>query len=291
VIPCPGTNIADYLASNATAYGSSKWSELARCTEAHHLYYNDGLVPLGNRPDHFGIGSLFHAAQAWQLAGQGVWSDVVEYCKSQMTFAADGSVFDREVIEESERLLQCYYAHWGEDGGWGNASDSRVLAVEYEMVGKVGGMFYSAKADHIRKHYDEIVVVDTKTSGRKPSGVTLVGSGLVGLDEYARELATRPQFLGLSWITGEIFNAGKPVSLIDDLVIKTKVPSFARVRIDFTEEMIKTWQKQHELLLQEPRRMNLHQCAPGFTRRCDYFDWCHGTDEMRANWYSKGSKQ
>lgn len=279
-------SIADFLTTQATSYGSSRWGTLAHCPEAYHLAYTEG-VALRFPPNFFGVGTIVHAGQAWQLAGHGKWSDVLDYLRIRQTHAEDGALTDGKILDEAERLLDCYYAHWGDDGGWGPAEESQVIAVEQELVGQIGTSFYSVRADHIRRHYDRIVAIDTKTKAQSPSGAERIGTGLIGLDEYTRNLATRPQFLGLSWLVGEVYNSGEPVTLIDDLIIKTKMPAFARVEITFTREMIAEWQAEHLKLLAVDRRKNLHACAPDHARRCGYFDWCHGTDEMRNDYYER----
>src|SRR5688572_15621397 len=127
---------------------------------------------------------------------------------------------------------------------------------------------------------------------RSPTGVERIGSGLLGIEEYATELATRPQFLGLSWLVGNAFGDGEPAHLIADVIVKTRIPAFARVEIEITGQMVSQWHTQHLRLIEQMSsdRMSLNACAPGYVRRCQYFDWCHGSDESKALHYeTKGA--
>lgn len=285
------SELAEVLGDTATEWGASRFGEWHRCRRAHSLRYVDGIVSLGERPTHFGVGSVVHAAinflQRGVMAGETTprpWELVVE---------AAGSSFPPEVCDEAWRLLDAYWAHYGTaNAGWPEGAE--ILGAELMMSDDATfALPYTARADTVLKlPSGEIVIPDTKT--RRAS----LPQDRLEREEYARGLATRPQFLGLSWLAMRHFQLEEPPHVWVNAIIKTKLPRFDRLLVRITHDALARWQHDHaneaaalkrELASGGEAVANRSACAPDIGSRCAYFDWCHGPEEMREKRYAKGA--
>jgi hypothetical protein len=269
------------LAPTQTEWGSSRYAEWQRCQVAHDLRYIQGIRPT-SEPDYFGIGTLVHAALAYVADGAmrhtkpHRWEDVVKAAQTQDPPPPEF------VIEESSRLLKAYFQRWGhENAGW-SAVD--IISIEREFTAPAPNSFrYSGRIDMLLEIDGQIMIVDTKTTSRN------YGSNY---DEIRRELTTRSQFLGLSWLVQNAFGLREPPAIIVNLIVKTKVPQFDRIWAPITQKQLALWvetQRQNyqvfDLLSARKPIRNYSACAPGYSPRCWAFDWCHGTNEQHERLY------
>lgn len=271
--------IRDALTPTQTTHGASRWAELRRCPRAHHLRYTLGIQRIhriDDGVDYFALGTLIHGALAYWQRNALSWQDVIEHALDE---AAGGSGL-REALD-AHRLLEGYEAHWGSNpGGWPNGAT--VVAVEHAM----GLPPYTARADSIIDLGGELIVVDHKTRARK-----LPDQG-ADLDEYRRELATRPQFLGLSWLAQREWSLPDPPPVMVNAIVKTKIPQYGRVLVRFDQRQIDEWAANQDQAAERAMRNddplpNYESCAPEIGSRCWAFNWCHGSAEQRDREYTR----
>jgi hypothetical protein len=310
--------IAECLQDTQSPWGSSRFNLWHRCRKAHDLRHAQGLVSLGDRPKYFGIGSLTHAGinflQRGVIAGEATprnWELVIEAAAAKLP---------GEICDEAWRLLSAYFAHWGvECAGW--PEGSKILGAELFLQDGLadpngcavcggsgggcdpatacgacngsgadlltGGAFalpYTARADTVLElPSGEIVIPDTKT--RRSAFPE-------ERQQYAQGLATRPQFTGLAWLVRRHLKLDEPPHIWVNAIVKTKIPKFDRLLVRMTPEAVAAWEKDHRAVAAAMARgdepiPNRSECAPDMGSRCEYFDWCHGNDELRARKFTK----
>lgn len=308
----PGLEAArECLISTATPYGSSRWAEYRRCQRAHHLRYHLRVHPAAMTPelevdpegpdstDHFDVGIICHAILAYMQLGVMAsepsprrWEDVLDAAPESLA------------RDEATRLMTAYWAHYGtENAGW--PEGVRIIAVEQFFESQFGPLPYTARADSILEFPSgEIVVVDHKTRAQAFGR---------DRDRFARGQATRGQFLGLSWLVRRALLDSKQAesdmcredkrytdasidtpSIWLNAIIKTKIVKFDRLMLPITRDAVdqwSTWQRLYSELGLDSSLPNPDACAPAMGQRCQYFTWCHGTDDERARHYTQGTPE
>jgi hypothetical protein len=302
------------LAPTLTHWGSSRFGEHRRCGRAHALRWREQIVPLRTGPsmgkDYFGLGILIHAATAYVWEGLKLgehrdWRDVLHAATQR-----EGGV-ERATHEEAWRLLDAYFAHWGipdwdpslvrivdverelQEGeickrcsGTGVMTSERSLSGEASCrtcggSGMIGGSFglpYTARLDLVVEIAGTLHVVDTKTRATKlPDNEAL----------YARQLRTRAQFLGQSFLAQKAYGLSVPPPVIVNAIVKTKIPRFGRLTVPITSDDVARWAEWQASASLESDRMNYSQCAPEIGAPCAYLDYCHGSDEQRARYFTR----
>ncbi len=267
-----------------TQWGASRYTTFQRCPRAHALRYADGIETV-DRPEHFGVGSLVHAALAF--VRDGVMRGELERDWHALIDIAGDLDLDMppEVQAEAYRLVRAYEAHYGHACGWDPKDDRiRVLGIETPLGPmQIGELPFTARADAIVEMAGSVTVWDTKTRGRKLPNAR---------EEYARGLRTRVQYGGLACLTLYVLGLEQPPAIIQDTIIKTKLAGFDRLTVQLNEGHLAAWIKQqvcvsYELYstppsLATPRWIN---CAPEIGNPCEFFYWCHGSDEERERHY------
>lgn len=275
------TAIAAALAETATEWGSSRFAQHRRCQQAHDLRYRLKVMPQA-RALHFGVGTLVHAGLRYTSEGVIAGEPQPRDWRLLIDAASRRLEFTPEACDEASRLLHWYFDFWGqENAGW--PEGVKIVACEREFSDSESfALPYTARADAILEYEGRIIVVDTKT--RKSS-----------LPEdraaYARKLATRPQFLGLSYLVMRELGLEAPPDVWVNALCKLKVPKFGRVLVPFAHSAIDLWcdtQKQLAEAGLHGTLRNYDACAPEIGSECEYFEWCHGSDEARALHYAKG---
>lgn len=265
---------ASFAAPTATPWGSSRFAAFRACPRKHQLRYHRHVRTVADA-GYYSLGRLVHAVLAYCAAGHD-WREMI-------AFASD-TEGDLGIVYEAERLCGAYFSHYGtESCGFPGAS---VIGIEQALESTIGGMPYSSRADLLLRLVGEtVVVVDHKTRSSKVPD---------DRDEYIRELATRPQLLGLSALVQELFSLATPPPVLLNEIVKTKIPKFGRTMVRFTQHQINGWRLEHACCAEGMMALgdgcgvcNLDQCAPVIPSgsRCEYFDFCHGNEAQRIAHY------
>jgi hypothetical protein len=280
----------EILAPTQTQWGSSRFACWRTCPRAHQLRYHEGVRPK-EAADYFSIGILLHAVMAYAARGH-VWRELIAYLTTLDNI-------DLGHVYEVERLEEGYFAHYG-DENCGFPDNVEIVDVEVEMAGELGGLPYTGRADLVIRAADQLVIVDHKTRGRKVPD---------DRDEYRRDLLTRPQLLGLSWLAWQYYSKrdhrghplDAPPAVMLNEIVKTKVPQFGRTTITPTERQLRDWAANHSIEVMRSRQeladggetglRRLDACAPVIGSRCQFFDWCHGSEETRQLHYNRDGDQ
>jgi hypothetical protein len=262
------------LVSTATEWGSSRWGEYARCPRAHELRYHEG-VRLQKEPRYFITGRFVHAAinylQEGVIAGEPEprdWRAVIARIDKHNGGPSPEST-------EALGLLAGYFSHYGTaNAGW--PEGARIIGSELPLRSPEGtfALPYTGQADTVIDVAGTILVPDTKTrASRIPedSGKRL---------QLARELATRPQFVGLSFNVKHALGLDHYPAIWLNAIIKTKVPQFDRLMVPISESAVEFWlTAQGEIareMMSNRRTIPIaSSCATGFGPPCWAFDWCH----------------
>lgn len=293
---------ADLLRSTATSYGSSRMSVRQRCSLEYDLTYRRGLQAPAkavedDSEDHFEIGSLVHAGQhavnqavmAGMQAAPDTWQVVMLTAREQREAGQGPLPWDRaDPIDEAERLLDAYYAHYGyANGGW---PESFMLAAAETLYGspELGA---TTRADLELERHGQPWFVDTKTK-KKDLVAESASEATVSakLADAARNYGVREQFLRTAWLIMQARQLPEPPHCMVDLIIKTKVPKFRRIEAPISKRAVELWhanlcllQEADEALAALPATMNYDACVNPITdQRCRFFGFCHGTPEERA---------
>ena len=260
------------------AWSTSQKSLLHRCPKAHKLRYQHGLVAKGEPSDALLIGTGFHRVRelvCLEILRGGettddVWQQAIETARAECS-SGPASL-------EITRLVRAYMRRYGlENAGYGDGYS--VEAAEKVLLGgdlhKAHGGF-GAVADAVLFN-DRIWLVETKTAGRTPPGT---------IDELAAERRTWDQCLSLAYCGWKTY--GDVPGVLYDIVVKNKTPVFLRVPVLVTEAELLKWEAEQI----EGEQMfglscaNRDACAPPVGFRCDYFEFCHGTDADREQLYT-----
>jgi hypothetical protein len=274
---------ADCLKSTATPRGSSYWATHNRCGREHDLRYRQRVYRLPvvrdaaptAKPIAYHVGTIVHAGI--RLVESGAMGAQEAIAAIADAAALDGGRFTPYDVAEGQRLLNAYWAHWGEENaGW--PDDLQIVGTEVQL--KATGLEHTGAVDTLLQAPDGgLVIVDTKTRAQKLP------------DDAEAVCATNPQLLSLSYMLQEARDLLTPPPVIVNAVIKTKVPVFDRVLVRFTQRQVDEWAlNQQAIEARGPAPlMNYSACAPAIGSRCDYFGYCHAlSDEARALHYGTG---
>lgn len=281
---------AECLRSTATPWGSSRWATHNRCGVEYDLRYNrrvyrlpvvKGITAAYDKPTPFHVGSLVHAGLRLVESGTMLPRDATAAVIDAA--AVEGERFSRLDMAEAQRLLDAYWAHYGEENaGWPDGLT--VIATELQL--KATGLQHTGAIDTLlRDPSGGYYIVDTKTRAQRFA------------DDADRTFATNPQFLSLSYMAQEHFDLLLPPPVIVNAIVKTKVPDFARPMVRFTQRHVDTWARNQAdieanraLLIADgaPTR-NYNACAPAIGSKCDYFYFCEGSDEEKQLKYGVAS--
>jgi hypothetical protein len=295
--------ILEVLADTQTDWGNSRWSLYAKCPMAHHLRHNVGVVSKWGQAAYFGVGQAVHAGLQYMQLGvmrreQRDWRAVLEYCAS----LPDAK---HEELDEAYRLLEWYFNHWGTDNaGW--HPQAEIIGVEGLLEAAPDDPIfpYTARYDTLLMIGGEHIAADTKTRAMIVPGYK--GNELVDEDklaEWKRGQAINPQFLGQSYLLQKQLGLDTPPDVLVNCIMKTKVPSFVRVRLRITQTAVDRWAANqanvaHAARLDDLRThkadgdsyraaelMRYQSCVPYIGDKCTYFSWCHGAEESRELHY------
>lgn len=286
------------LSSTATPYGSSRWSEYARCPRAYQLRYSHGIMPVEDA-GYFEVGRVIHGAIAYAALGAMFgtpcdWRDAVAAARKR---GADGWA-----ALEATRLLAGYFEQWGtENAGY---CQLQIADVESYYEAQLGARMYSSRLDalvHPVGSPESLTIVDHKSKAGMPAclkdekdqppspRVLLVNADSdPELIELGRDYLTRGQFLGSAWLVRERHNL-LPMIMIN-LIVKTKQPGYRRILVQPTHEQIDRWadnQRKRAALQTNEDWCNYDACAPAIGTRCWAFDFCHGDDKTRLELYKQ----
>lgn len=264
------------------AWSTSQKSLLRRCPKAHKLRYQHGLVAKGYANDALLIGTGFHRVRELVclevLRGgettDDVWQAAIETARAECPSGP--------VSLEITRLARAYMQRYGTDNA-GYGENFIVEGSEKVLLG--GGLHaayggFAAIADAVLLTADDEArrwLVETKTAGRTPAGT---------IDELAAERRTWDQCLTLAYCGWKTY--GEIPGVLYDIVVKNKSPVFLRVPVLVTEAELLKWEAEQI----EGEQLfglscaNRDACAPPVGFRCDYFEFCHGTDEDREQLYT-----
>lgn len=271
------------------AWSTSQKSLLRRCPKAHKLRYQHGLVPRAVASDALLIGTGFHRVRELvtleALRGgettDSVWQHAIETARAecpsgpasleitrlaraymQKYGTANAGYGENFIVEGSEKVLLGGGLH-REHGGFAAIADAVLFDASSECAVKFG--------------YMRRWLVETKTAGRTPPGT---------VDELAAERRTWDQCLSLAYCGWKTY--GEIPGVLYDIVVKNKTVAFLRVPVLVTEAELLTWEAEQV----ESEQLfglscaNRDACAPPVGFGCDYFKFCHGTDEDREQHYT-----
>lgn len=291
---------AEALAPTQTEFGSSRIAELQRCPTAHDLKYTQRIFPK-KEAAYFDAGRITHAGQRYinegVIAGEvRDWHEVIKAAHEERAdkiaagLAKPVAWDEEDPILTAEDCLTKYYGTYGLDnGGWPEAV--KLLHVELFLEDKE--LRATCRADLVVSLAGDIVIPDTKTRSKVlPKD----------REEYARELRTNEQFLRLSALAQVHFNTPEPPAVWLDAIIKTANPPkdkelkwpVDRLMVRFTQSDIDRWRENaarmiavEDAMRRLPVVRNYHSCAPPIGSRCQYFDYCYGSETQRDEKFRK----
>ena len=260
-----------------TALSHSQLAELRRCPKAHKLKYRQGLMRKGPPGKALEIGTLFHRVLE-TVGEQARWGETAVSDWDAALRNANHGVSDPSAMIEATRLIGAYRLHYGSgNAGYG---DSEILAVEEvletpDLHRDAGG--FAAIADAVVREYDgTLAIYEHKTAGRCPDDD----------EETRRELKTGSQAGALAYCARAVYKE-LPV-VIRNVAAKTRVVGLQRVRLVFTDAELDRWAQEQEELVEQMLPLscaNRDACSPPLGFKCNYFEFCHGTDDERADLY------
>lgn len=279
VAPAASPEVLRCLESTASEYGSSRWGSYRRCEREHHLRYVEGVRRLpvvrsaiDGKPSPLVIGQLCHSVL--QFVSESVMhrdsADVLGW--PHVLVAAEKLGRDPAAVDEAERLMTAYWAHYGlGNAGW--PAEVKLIACEQPLADIVGSLPFTGTADLIVDRNGEILVPDHKTRASKVP------------EDAARKWATREQFISLSRAVMRKHGLDSPPSIWVNAIVKTKIPGFERTIVRITHDMIARWEQNQTLLAARGltgSAMNYSSCAPDIGSECDFISYCHSQPEGRA---------
>jgi hypothetical protein len=203
----------------------SSYKEYLSCKRKFAWRRLQNLEPVGRRSA-LEIGTATHLALAKVHSGSTIEEGLDAAKEKLRERAGPTTAFqDKELWEAEEiveRLLPAYYEHWKEAGElWVPLNQEIEFTVE---VGENSNVFLKGRADNLSTAKGGLYLVDYKTAGRMDPRDLL---------KYEMDIQLSAYIYGLTkWLTEEsIRKGGEPVFIrggIIDLLVKTKVPQFAR---------------------------------------------------------------
>ncbi len=268
-------------------WSHSRFSELRRCPKSHDLRYNQKVYPKGSRPDALEIGGYVH--DVCEYVGKQCLSgfEPTDYVWQEAEAQARDGLQNPKNMIDGARLISAYRMQYGdEQAGW-PPDEYELIGVEEvfkarELHQSIGG--FASKADVTLRQYGSgrLVVAERKTGARKPSG---------SMEEIVESLRSRPQLMALAFCARDHY--GELPLIIHDLITKTKTVEFYRIEVEVTDADLDRWaREQVELEQMIPLTCaNRDACDPPVGFRCQYFKFCHGTDQDRQALYEIKTKR
>lgn len=263
------------------AWSHSQFATLRRCPKAHKLRYKHRLQLVGGeKSPALMIGTGFHRGRELVTlnavrgleTGSAAWDLAVNVASAECEHGPSAV----EIV----RLLRAYQLRYGNDNA-GYGHEYEAVGAEKVLLGTglhddIGGLACIADAHLIRNIDGRHVLVEIKTAGRTPTGST---------DQMATERRTWSQTLTLAYCGWKTL--GEIPLILYDVAVKTTRPGFVRIPVEVTEADLAAWEaEQRELEQLIPLSCaNRDSCAPPVGFRCEFFDYCHGTDEDRSTKY------
>lgn len=289
--------------ATSTRFGSTFYSELERCPKSATLRYRRGITPTEpNEPQL--IGSLVHATLAYAglrvIAGlrpdRDGWPDVIDaYIEKLESFDL---IIDPGPVNKAIQLIGTYWSHWGYDNA-GYPADGTLLDVEqsFELwVSEEYGATLEQPEDGTRAYrvtgtFDavletrkcKIVIFDHKTRASLSKRITPT--------EYGHLASRRAQYIAMC--AAVKLMTGKAPTFVDNLLVKTRIPQYARFPFQASDDLITAWAvhqaRAREAYERDPDRMSFSACSPPIGGTCWAFDYCHGTPEQRQKMFAVGT--
>lgn len=268
------------LNETVTQWGSSRWAEIRRCPRAHKLSVIDNIRPAAlSMPLAVGIAVHQVLAYAGLLAVHGE-----PMSETELVECLDAGEIKGPARAEAFRLLRAYFNRYGTAEA-GFAPGYRVVDVEVPMRADIGGVPYTARIDVVLEQRGLLTPCDHKTRGHA------VPFDVLGA------WSTKPQFLGQAYLARETLGPRWSGEILINAIVKTKVPGFSRVPLRLAPERIDGWAREHSLMapgllaLAEIGCANFESCAPEVGMRCQFFEYCHGSDRDRETLYQRKEKK
>lgn len=275
------------LENTATDYGSGYYDLFFECPRKFQLKHEQKVslkVINTNEAQHFAVGRLVHSCL--QFAQQEVidgrdpteWPKVIEQ-------ATAGNLVDPADAYEAERLCTWYFAKYTtQNAGW--PSEARIIRIEGLLQSEINSLPITARADSIIDLDGEILIADHKTRKTKTP------------DHYVDSLHTRAQFLRLAWLYQQKHQQ-LPDGIWVNVIVKTKEVQLSRHIVKLSQTEVDRWAENQAVLatliksqkfLKAPAVMNYSACWPEYfgNGRCEYYNYCHGSDEVRERFYVQG---
>jgi hypothetical protein len=224
------------------------------------------------------VHSCIHYMNAGVIAGEPTprdWRAVLQ--------RAGDAPYNHEPIDvrEATRLMAGYYARYGTaNAGW--PEEAQIVASEQLLGSDALPLPYTTRVDALLRLSGELIVTDHKSRAQRIPDERA---------DFARGLATRPQFVGLSWLVKQAYGLAEPPPVWVNAIIKTKIPDYDRLLVRITQSAIDQWLENQARIAAAGLNgdlMNYSQCAPDIGQRCWAFDWCHGSAEMRSRKFTCG---
>jgi hypothetical protein len=261
----------------------------------------EGLTPAGKRAA-LEIGTAVHEGLAHFHGGAGkvTVEQALETAKKKLKDRGGmRSTFDDKTVDEAieivEAVLPAYFDHWQEkEQIWKPLNQEIQFTVE---VGDGTDAFLRGKADNLHTAKGGLYLVDYKTAGRMDPR---------DLKKYELDVQLSAYIYGLTKFLTEqsLAKGGDPVLIrgaIVDLLVKTKVPQFARELFtrtieelfEFEQEWVETCdeirEKEDRVAAGEPWKVvftkNTDNCFRYGT--CPYHELCLHDSPVRRALYEK----
>jgi hypothetical protein len=265
------------------AWSPSQFETLRRCPRAHKLRYREKLALIEPPAPAREIGIMFHrvlesvgnAALRGEPTDKELWGLATVAARDKCALPASGL--------EGTRLVAAYRQRYGDDNaGYG---DYKVRAVETTLFGgelhaDLGG--FASIGDAVVEDADGPIIFEHKTAGRMMSGEDA---------DVIAQLKVGSQACALTYCYYETF--GEIPRFVRNVVTKTRTPDLKRYMLTFNKGDLDRWaEEQRALEVLAPMDFcNRDACAPVVGFRCDFFDYCHGTDEQRATLFGPRPKR
>lgn len=264
------------------AWSYTQSSELARCNRAHTLRYVRGVSLLANKPLPLSVGDYGHKVLEYVGRECLRGSPADDHAYEEGARQAQMSIDDLDAIIEGTRLIGAYRMRYGDElagwDGWDLVDVERTFRAK-DLHASIGG--YAQIADVVLRDPGDgkLCIAERKFLARRPNGIDKDPERVI------RGLRTRPQLLGLAFCARD--ELGEVADIIYDVIVKTRVVGFERIRVPIDNELLDRWgedqHKREKLIgLDIP---NWDQCDPPYGFPCWAFDWCHGTTADRVILY------
>lgn len=266
----------------AGAWSHTQFAELRRCPRAHKLKYRDKLSLIGVTPKALEVGSGFHTVL--EIVGERRLRDGVVHVNDwdQALMAARARLQDPSAGIEITRLVGAYRLKYGHENA-GYPSDHILQGVEETLLGgelhkDIGG--FAAIADGVTHDASgELYIWEHKTAARLPSYDTK--------EELIEELKVGSQAMSLAYCGWKRYS--RIPKVVRNITTKTRVVDFLRVELSFSQDELLKWEEEQRSLEQLVPLdcANRDACAPPTGFKCQFFKWCHGSEEDKSTYYIK----